>query len=93
MPTIIQRSAKSKVTITLSADLVRKLDALTHSTKESSRSQIIEEAIRKWLNNQNQKEIERQTEEYYRSLSKAELKENKEWTKIATRSAKKIWDE
>ena len=93
MPTITHRSAKSKVTITLSSDLVRKIDALTHSTKESSRSQIIEEAIRKWLSDQTKTEIEWQTEEYYRSLSTTEIKEDQKWAKIATRSAKKIWDE
>ena len=92
MPTITQRSAKSKVTLTLNADLVRKIDSLTRSTKKSSRSQIVEEAIRRWLSDQARTEIEQQTEEYYRSLSKTEMKEDQKWAKIAARSAKNLWD-
>lgn len=92
MPTLIARSPKSKITVTLSPDLVRQLDALTHSPEAESRSRLIEEAVRQWLRDHAQKELERQTEEYYRSLSKGERKENQRWSKIAARSAKHLWD-
>lgn len=71
MPTIPVRSQKAKVTVTLNSDLVRQIDQLRDSPEASSRSQLIEEAVRRWLRDQAQIELERQTEEYYLSLSKA----------------------
>lgn len=92
MPTITARSTKSKITVTLSPDLVRQLDALLDSPQSQSRSRLVEEALRWWLRDRDQKELERQTEEYYRSLSKAEQREDRPWSKIAARSAKHLWD-
>jgi metal-responsive CopG/Arc/MetJ family transcriptional regulator len=86
------RSQKAKITITLSNDLVHQIDQLLDSPEASSRSQLIEEAVRRWLDDRAQKELERQTEEYYLSLSKAERNEDQEWSKLAARSAKRLWD-
>ena len=91
VPTSSTRAQKSKITVTLSNDLVRQIDKLLDSPEASSRSQLVEEAVRRWLHDQAQKDIERQTEEYYLSLSKAEHKEDRQWSKIATRSAKRLW--
>lgn len=93
MPTLLERSHKSKVTVTLSPELVSELDALLRSSEAGSRSQLIEEALRQWLRDHAQQELERQTEEYYRSLSNAERKEDQRWAKLAARSAKLLWDE
>ncbi len=85
-------SPKSKITVTLSADLVQELDALTEASEAGSRSKLVEEALQAWLHQQAKKELERQTEEYYRSLTPAEQKEGRQWSKIAARSAKHLWD-
>jgi len=82
------RSRKAKITVTLSNELVHQIDKLLDSPEASSRSQLVEEAVRRWLREQAKKELDRQTEEYYLSLSKAELNEDRQWTKIARRSAK-----
>ena len=92
MPTATARSIKSKITVTLSPDLVRQLDAFLTSPEAGSRSRLVEEAIRRWLCDYAREELERQTEAYYRSLSKAERKEDRQWTKIAARSAKRHWE-
>ena len=92
MPTTLTRSQKSKITVTLSNDLVRQLDELLESPEANSRSQLVEEAVRRWLRDQARKGFERQTEEYYLSLSKAEHKEDRQWSKIAARSARRLWD-
>jgi len=76
MPTVTARSPKSKITVTLSPDLVRQLDVL--SPEAGSRSRLVEEALRRWLHDRAQQELERQTEEYYRSLSKGERKEDEQ---------------
>jgi metal-responsive CopG/Arc/MetJ family transcriptional regulator len=92
MPAIAARSPKTKVTVTLSRDLVRKLDEFLNDPEANSRSQLIEEAIRRWLNDQAKEELDRQTEEYYLSLSEAERKEDRQWSKVAAHSAKHLWD-
>lgn len=92
MPPVTDRSPKSKITVTLSPDVVRQLDALLDSPESRSRSRLVEEALRRMLEEQAQKKIERQVEDYYRSLSKAERKENKTWSKTSARSAKHLWD-
>lgn len=92
MRTDISRSHKAKVTVTLSTDLVHQIDKLLDSPEAGSRSQLVEEAVRQWLRNQAQKDLERQTEEYYLSLSKSERNEDQEWSKVAARSAKRLWD-
>ena len=92
MPTVKTRSPKAKVTVTLSLDLVRRLDELLDAPEAASRSQLIEEALRRWLYDQAKEELERQTEEYYHSLSAAERKGDHQWSKVATHSAKHLWD-
>ena len=92
MPPVIDRSPKSKITVTLSPDVVRQLDALLDSPENRSRSRLVEEALRRWLQEHAQHEIERQVENYYRSLSKAERKEDEAWSKTSARSAKRLWD-
>lgn len=86
------RPPKSKITVALSADLVEELDALTQTSQAGSRSELVEEALHAWLHKRAKKELERQTEEYYRSLTPAEHKEDQQWSKIAARSAKRFWD-
>ncbi len=83
-------SPKSKITVTLSADLVEKLDVLTETSEAGSRSELVEEALQAWLHQQAEKELERQTEAYYRSLTPDEEKEDRQWSKIAARSAKHL---
>jgi len=91
MPTVTARSPKSKITVTLSPELVRQLDALLRSPEAGSRSRLVEEALRRWLHDHARQELERRTEEYYRSLSKGERKEDQQWSKIAARSARRLW--
>lgn len=91
MPTVTDRSPKAKITVTLSPDVVRQLDTLLDLSGNPSRSLLVEEALRRWLQEHAQKQIERQVEEYYRSLSKAERKEDEAWSKTSARSAKHIW--
>jgi metal-responsive CopG/Arc/MetJ family transcriptional regulator len=91
MPTKSGNSPKKKIAIGLSPDLVRQLDALLGSPETGSRSRMVEEAPRGLLRDRAQGELERQTEEYYLSLSEAERKEDKQWSRIAARSAKDLW--
>lgn len=92
MPTATARAAKSKITVTLSPDVIRQLDAILSSPEAGSRSRLVEEALRQWLRDHARQELERKMEQYYRSLSRDELKEDQQWSRVAARSAGRLWD-
>jgi hypothetical protein len=50
----------------------------------------VEEALRRWIRDQVREDLEYQTEEYYNSLSETERKEDREWSRIAARSARRL---
>ena len=86
-------SVKVKVTASLDAELVRAIDEFLKQSKDRSRSQLIEDALRKWQKEQKRQEIESQVEEYYLSLAKEERAEDRDWSEIATQSARHLWEE
>jgi metal-responsive CopG/Arc/MetJ family transcriptional regulator len=92
MPTIASPAPKAKITLTLSKDLVQQIDELVKSPRARSRSQLVEDAIRRWLHEHAREELERQTEAYYLSLSEAEREEDREWTETAAQAAGPLWE-
>ena len=92
MSTMTSYSPKAKITVTITRDLVRRMDALLGSSGPRSRSRLVEEAIRLWMREQAMDELERQTESYYGSLSEAEREDDRQWSRIAAESAADIWD-
>lgn len=84
---------KTKITVTLSPEVVSQLDAVLQTPEAPSRSALVEQALRRWLEERVQRDIERQTEEYYRALFPAEQDENKEWSTIAAEAARRLWNE
>lgn len=90
MPSEPNHSVKSKITVSLNADLVNRLDELL--PKGHSRSQLVEKALRHWLKEYTRYKIEEEVEQYYLSLSESEKEEDREWNLIATESAKRFWE-
>ena len=86
-------SAKVKVTASLDAELVKYIDDYLKEVKTGSRSQFIEDALRRWHNDRKRRQLEDQIEEYYLSISNEEQEEDRNWHKIATRSADHLWEE
>jgi metal-responsive CopG/Arc/MetJ family transcriptional regulator len=86
-------SLKVKVTASLDAELIENIDEFLKESRDRSRSQLIEEALRMWQQEQKRQEIESQIEEYYHSLSNKERKEDRDWSEIATQSARHLWEE
>lgn len=87
-----ERSRKVRVTATLDSEVVKALDQATRQSGLSSRSQAVETAVTHWLLEQKKREIEREMEAYYRSLTPAEKRENREWTRFVARAARRRWD-
>jgi metal-responsive CopG/Arc/MetJ family transcriptional regulator len=83
---------KAKVTVTISGDVVNKIDEIVKE-KGTPRSQVMEEMLRDWLLKSQKREIEKDIEAYYLSLTEKEKKEDREWTKIAAESAKRTWND
>lgn len=89
----ISSSTKVKVTASLDSELVKAIDQFLKRANNRSRSQFIEDVLRRWYKEQKEQELESQIEEYYLSLTHEERKEDKQWSKIAARSAHQLWEE
>ena len=87
-----RRARRVRVTATLDRGTVEALDRAAKQHGLASRSQAMETAMAHWLREQRQREIERDMEAYYRSLTAAEKRENREWTRFVARAASRRWD-
>jgi len=85
-------SPKTKVTVTLSSDLVDEIDKVAGKL-EVPRSQLIEQILRRWQEEKEKRRLEKEIEEYYLGMTEEEQQEDKEWTNLAVESAKRFWDE
>ena len=87
-----RRSRRVRVTATLDKGMVEALDRTAKQQRLGSRSQALEAALKHWLREQRQREIDREIEAYYRSLTPAEKREEREWAKFSSRVAARLWD-
>ncbi len=72
--------------------MVNEIDEIA-KVKGTPRSQVMEELLRDSLLKSKRREIEKDIEAYYLSLSEKEKKEDREWTKIAVKSAARVWND
>ena len=84
-------ATKVKVTSSLDKELVHTINNFLKTSKIRSRSQFIENILRKWHNEQKKQDLEKQIEAYYLSQSDKERKEDRQWTEIAAKSAQQLW--
>jgi len=87
-----RRARRVRVTATLDKGMVEALDRTAKQQRLGSRSQALEAALKHWLREQRQREIDRESEAYYRSLTPAEKREEREWAKFSSRVAARLWD-
>ena len=86
-------AVKEKVTVSIDPDLVDAVDREVRAHHVGSRYAVVEEDLRLWQVEQQRHAIEEGTEAYYRSRSQKEQRQDKAWTRLATRHAKRLWDE
>ncbi|MEE8431150.1 MAG: ribbon-helix-helix domain-containing protein [Candidatus Desulfatibia sp.] len=84
-------ATKVKVTVSLDKELVNTINNFLKTSKIRSRSQFIENILRKWHHEQKKQDLEKQIEAYYLSQSDKERKEDRRWTEIAAKSAQQLW--
>jgi metal-responsive CopG/Arc/MetJ family transcriptional regulator len=80
--------AKARVTVTVDRVLLQRCDRVARGT---TRSQIFEQALTKWLRDDRQKSLEAETERYYSSLSSEEHAEDSAWSSLASRVLGETW--
>ena len=84
---------KEKVTVSIDPELVHAVDREVRAHHADSRSAVVEEALRLWQIEQQRQAIEQGTEAYYRSRAQKEQREDQAWTRLATRHAKRLWND
>lgn len=84
--------SKVKVTTTIDSELVEAIDKYLKGEKGCSRSKLIEDILHSWYQEKRKKEIEEKTEDYYRSLSEKEKKEEEDWDRIVAEAARRVWE-
>ena len=85
--------SKLKVTLSLDPGLLHIVDAAVKHDAATSRSAVVEEALRLWKIEQRRRSIEQAVEAYYRTRSPKELREDQQWATIASRAAKQAWED
>ncbi len=86
-------AVKEKVTVSITPELVDAVDQEVRAHHADSRSAVVEEALRLWRVEQQRRAIEQGTEAYYRSRSHKEQREDQAWARLATRHAKRLWND
>ena len=77
----------TKVTLTLPAELLVVVDRYVAAHRGATRSGVCADALRGWLQAQQEGEIER----YYCSLSDEERAEDAAWASLPAQSAHRLW--
>jgi metal-responsive CopG/Arc/MetJ family transcriptional regulator len=89
----IHSATKVKVTASLDKELVRTIDNFIKTSKIRSRSQLIEDILRRWHKEQKKQDLEKQIEAYYLSQTGKEQAEDQQWTEIAAKAAQQLWED
>ncbi len=80
------------VTIRLSGEILTAVDSLAQNSGLSSRSAAIEKILQRWYEAAwLQRELDRATEAYYKSLTPEEMAEDRDWVRFASAQAMQRW--
>ena len=79
---------KAKISVTVEGSLLRQVDRLAG---EASRSEVVEDALARWLRDRRRARLEEEIEVYYRSLGAAEREEDADWAELSGRSLDATW--
>ena len=80
--------SKAKVSVTVDRSLLQRCDRVARGT---TRSQVFEQALERWLRDRRQRSLEEEIERHYSSLSEAQRVEDSEWAGLASRVLGETW--
>ena len=84
---------KTKVTLSLDPVLVAAVDERVKGSRSLSRSGVIENLLRQWYEEEQQRQLEHETETYYLSLTDEERQEDRTWAELASNQAGPRWQD
>ena len=79
---------KTKLSVTVDTTVVR---ALNRASRKTSRSEIVELALVRWLRDQKRLQLDEDIEKYYREMSPEEREEDREWAEASYQAIGKTW--
>ena len=83
---MILHMRRARVTVTLSPDVLSKVDRAARAKPGSSRSSVIEAWLRRAAESEAQNTLDQAIARYYDGLSAEEQAESKAWARFSTRS-------
>ena len=81
--------AKTKVSVTIEQSVLERVERMS---KGASRSEIVERALKRWLNERRRLELEEQIAAYYADRQADELTEDREWSDLSAQQIGKTWN-
>lgn len=81
------KGVKGKVTVSLSPQLIQRIDRWCEERKVDSRSAAIEHFLQKSILDEDERRLQNATEAYYLSLTDQEKKEDRSWARQSSRQA------
>jgi hypothetical protein len=57
-----------------------------------SRIEIVERALKRWLNERRRRELEEETARYYSERHRSELAEDRSWAELSAKQLRKTWN-
>lgn len=89
----MENTLNAEVTIRLEGEVLTAIDAVTQNTGLSSRRATIEKILQRWYEVAwLQRRWDRETEDYYKSLTPEEIAEDRDWTHAVSQQAQR-WDD
>jgi metal-responsive CopG/Arc/MetJ family transcriptional regulator len=79
---------KTKVSVTIEQSVVERVDRLSGGL---SRSEIVERALKRWLNERRRLELEDEIAAYYLERGEEESVEDRKWAELGARYIEKTW--
>ncbi len=89
----MREAVKEKVTVSLDPHLLESVDREVGAHHAGSRSEVVEEALGLWQLEKQRQSIERGVAAYYQSRSRKEAQEDRAWARLASRQAKRFWND
>jgi metal-responsive CopG/Arc/MetJ family transcriptional regulator len=80
--------AKTKVSVTIDRSVLERVD---HVTNGMSRSEIFEQALKRWLNERRRHDLEEQIAAYYQERPTKDADEDRAWAELSARQIRKTW--
>lgn len=84
------KSARTKLSTTVSPDTYRYLTALVERGQVRSLAEAVDEAVEHWRRSENRRQLARATAEYYDSLSPEEIAEERSLAESMSKAASRI---